>query len=182
MRRSLQVTLAVALASALWVSMHDGEATVEPTKSSGPSASAQGSGHRSPSRSVSAPASTTPVEKADLSQLPVEIAAWRQREPIGLKSGKELGAWAASLPPPPPPLASAKTAEPPPPPQAPRFPHPWVGRFNDMAVVSGPRSTWVLAPGQVVDGVWRVDTIDEHRMQLTFLPLKQAQTVVMQTP
>lgn len=182
MRRSLKLALVVALASALWGSAHDGDSTVEPVKSSGHATSGRGEREaRAPAARSVAPA-TSASAMADLSQLPLAISEWRQREPIGLKSGKELGAWAPSLPPPPPRPVAAQTAEPPPPPQAPRFPHPWVGRFNDMAVVSGPRSTWVLAPGQVVDGVWRVDTIEERRMQLTYLPLKQAQTVVMQTP
>jgi hypothetical protein len=67
-------------------------------------------------------------------------------------------------------------------PKAPRFPHAWVGRFNDMVVVAGPQSTWVLAEGQVIEGQWRVDQIRDRQMQLTYLPFQQVQTVAMQTP
>jgi hypothetical protein len=57
-----------------------------------------------------------------------------------------------------------------------------VGRFNDQAVISGTHSTWVLAPGQVFDGQWRVEQINGRNMQVTYLPLKQVQTVAMQSP
>lgn len=72
---------------------------------------------------------------------------------------------------------------PPPPPMAPRFPHAWVGRFNDeavnRAVLSGPQSTWVVRAGDVLEGQWRVDAIQDRRMTLTYLPLNQQQTVGM---
>ncbi|HET8869951.1 MAG TPA: hypothetical protein VFM48_05865 [Aquabacterium sp.] len=183
MRRSLQVSLAIALASTLWISLHDGEATVEPAKAGKHTSDSVGGDTEVRRRGKSSePSAVVRQDKGDLTQLPVTIVAWKQREPIGLKSSQEMQAWAASLPPPPPPQPVAQRTEPPPPPQAPRFSHPWVGRFNDLAVVAGPQSTWVLAPGQVIDGVWRVDSIQERRMQLTYLPLNQAQTVVMQNP
>jgi len=77
---------------------------------------------------------------------------------------------------------------------APRFPHAWVGRFNDeaspgaasqpapataRAILAGPSSTWVVAVGDVIEGQWRVDQIQERQMRLTYLPLQQSQTVAM---
>jgi len=47
------------------------------------------------------------------------------------------------------------------------------------AVVAGPSSTWVLKEGDVIEGQWRVDRIDNHTMLLTYLPLKLPQTVAM---
>ena len=81
---------------------------------------------------------------------------------------------------------------------APRFPHAWVGRFNDesvaaaasgasgvaaqpvqRAILNGPETTWVVRAGDVIEGQWRVDRIQDRTMSLTYLPLKQQQTVVM---
>lgn len=117
--------------------------------------------------------------------------------------------WRSMQPPPPPPPPRVATVEaPPPPPMAPRFPHSWVGRFNDetsddaiatsvavaaasgasapaapqkvvRAVLAGPQNTWVVRAGDVIDGQWRVDRIQDRTMSLTYLPLQQQQTVVM---
>jgi hypothetical protein len=47
------------------------------------------------------------------------------------------------------------------------------------AVVTGPVSTWVLQSGDVIEGQWRIDRIQERTMSVTYLPLQQQQTVVM---
>jgi hypothetical protein len=68
---------------------------------------------------------------------------------------------------------------------APAFPHRWLGRMNDeapalnRAIVAGPQSTWVVREGDVIEGQWRVDKIQDRSMQLTYLPLQQSQTVTM---
>jgi len=106
-------------------------------------------------------------------------------------------AW-RSVQPPPPPRTAVVDAGPPPAPTAPPFPHAWVGRFNDeavavaasgasapasqviaRAVLAGPQSTWVVRAGDVIEGQWRIDRIQDRTMSLTYLPLKQQQTVVM---
>ena len=187
MRQPIWIALIVALAATLWAGAHEGGDTVEPVKSSGASASparsAKGSGHEGASHRVAAVSVQPAASRVSLT-LAQDIAAWKQREPLGLKPESELKAWGPSLAPPPviKPVTKVVDAAPPPPPQAPRFPHQWVGRFNDMAVVAGPNSTWVLAAGQVIDGQWRIDQIQDRRMQLTYLPFQQAQTVAMQTP
>jgi len=92
-------------------------------------------------------------------------------------------AWDSVLPPPPPVVKASVEA--PPPPVAPPFPHQWLGRFNDetppvpRAVVSGPQSTWVVRAGDVIEGQWRVDRIQDRTMTLTYLPLQQVQTIAM---
>lgn len=184
MRKPLWLALALALGATLWVALQDDGGTVEAVKSSGASASpaatrgAEPAPVRAPAASSASAASAAISPAPDLAR---DIAAWKQREPIGLKPESELRAWGASRPPPPPEVKVAQLA-PPPPPQAPRFPHAWVGRFNDMAVVSGAQTTWVLAEGQVIEGQWRVEHIRDRQMQLIYLPLNQAQTVAMQTP
>lgn len=111
---------------------------------------------------------------------------------------KPVPAWDSSRPPSPlPKLRAAEDALPPPPPMAPRFPHAWVGRFNDespgppasvaeapsvavaRAVLTGPLHTWVVRAGDVIEGQWRIDRIQDRTMSLTYLPLQQQQTVVM---
>ena len=73
---------------------------------------------------------------------------------------------------------------------APPFPHTWVGRFNDepssvstavvpRAVLVGAHSTWVVRTGDVIEGQWRIDLIQDRSMRLTYLPLQQQQTVAM---
>lgn len=47
------------------------------------------------------------------------------------------------------------------------------------AVLAGPQNTWVVRAGDVIEGQWRVDRIQDRTMSLTYLPLKQQQTVVM---
>ena len=188
MNKPLMMTLVASLTATLWAATHEGGETVDAVKSSGASSSPARSSSRSAPNAVSREHAVAPDRLAAASQPSVnlvqDISAWKQREPIGLKPQGELKAWGPSLPPPPPPPPVSKQVVhvEPPPPQAPRFPHQWVGRFNDMAVVSGPQQTWVVAQGQVIDGQWRVDQIRDRQMQLTYLPFKQAQTVAMRTP
>jgi len=113
--------------------------------------------------------------------------AWQARAdtaaaaPTG--AGPQASAWSAVAPPvppviqPPPPRETVVVT--PPVPTAPRFPHAWVGRFNDGAVLSGADTTWVVRAGDVIEGQWRVDRVDERRMSLTYLPLNLPQQVVM---
>ncbi|TAK88738.1 MAG: hypothetical protein EPO09_17735 [Aquabacterium sp.] len=115
------------------------------------------------------------------------------------QSFKPALAWASTAPPPQPPIrqrVEEVAPPPPPPPMAPRFPHAWVGRFNDdaplqaassasapppvaRAVLTSPQSTWVVRVGDVIEGQWRIDRIQDRTMSLTYLPLQQQQTVVM---
>lgn len=128
---------------------------------------------------------------------------WQQRhETQASLEGRpqSVAAWAGVNPPPPPAPPRPQVEEappPPPPPMAPRFPHAWVGRFNDedapqaagasapvqanvaRAVLSSPQSTWVVRVGDVIEGQWRIDRIQDRTMSLTYLPLQQQQTVVM---
>lgn len=47
------------------------------------------------------------------------------------------------------------------------------------AVLAGPVATWVVKEGDVIEGQWRVDRIQDRTMRLTYLPLQQSQTVSM---
>lgn len=125
------------------------------------------------------------------------VTQWQARlARTGASRAGEPDAWRSVQPPPP--RAAVADPGPPPAPTAPPFPHAWVGRFNDeavamaasgasapasqviaRAVLAGPQSTWVVRAGDVIEGQWRIDRIQDRTMSLTYLPLKQQQTVVM---
>lgn len=132
------------------------------------------------------------------------VRRWQQRGPVQDgdvatdRSFRTGLAWASTVPPAPPPIRqrAEEVDSPPTPPMAPRFPHAWVGRFNDdaplqaassasapppvaRAVLTSPQSTWVVRAGDVIEGQWRIDRIQDRTMSLTYLPLQQQQTVVM---
>jgi hypothetical protein len=78
---------------------------------------------------------------------------------------------AAPKPPPPPP--------PPPPPQAPPLPFAYMGRWieNGATIVYLQRQNqnYVVRQGDTLDGVYRVESIDDNAMVLTYLPLGKRQ-------
>ena len=82
--------------------------------------------------------------------------------------------WAPPPPPPPPP-------EPPPAPVAPPFPYEYMGKLLEDGVLTaffmqGNRVISIKS-GDTVDSVYRVDQMTGEQMNLTFIPLKQAQVV-----
>jgi len=205
MRTTLMIGLAAVLGATLWLSSQDegdgGADAVEVVTSRRPADAAPATpGTTSPNAAPPAAPALPPAAAVQASgQASVQAAlqsglsGWlaRRTEAATLPPARPMtaatpSAWSAQLPPPPP--APRRVAqEAPPPPMAPRFPHAWVGRFNDesasrplqRAVVSGPVSTWVVSAGDVIEGQWRVDRIQGHTMSLTYLPLQQSQIVSM---
>lgn len=174
MRPPMLIGLILALALTAWVALHGDDSTVEPVR--------QGAG---PERHGSAPAVKRPVKADDdqAKRLVASVAQWQSRQPLPPLPKDTVLPWDSQRPPPAPLPEVVSIA--PPPPMAPLFPHAWVGRFNDpasRAIVSGADSTWVVAVGDVIDGQWRVDQIQERQMSLTYLPLQQRQTVAMKAP
>lgn len=174
MRPPMLIGLILALALTGWVALQGDDSTVEPAR--------QGAG---PDRRGGAPAVKRSVKTDDdqARRLVQSVAQWQSRQPL-LPLTPDAGMpWASQRPPPPPPVETVSAV--PPPPTAPPFPHAWVGRFNDSAnraIVAGTDSTWVVAVGDVIDGQWRIDQIQERQMSLTYLPLQQHQTVAMKAP
>lgn len=80
-----------------------------------------------------------------------------------------------------PPASAAAPPVPPPPPRAPSFPYTYVGGLldNDVRTAFFEKSERVVAlkTGDTVDGVYRVDQMNDKQMQLTYLPLSQRLTV-----
>jgi hypothetical protein len=84
--------------------------------------------------------------------------------------------WTPPPPPPPPP-------EPPPPPSAPPLPFSFLGKHfgeGEWSVFLGWQGhTKIVKQGDVIDGAYRVDAIAPPVMTLTFLALKQQQTLAI---
>ena len=197
MRKPLLIGLAGVLGLTLWLSSQDeGDGEIEVLTRQGAPAAAPppADAALSPPEAASAPVGRArqPGQAAStdgwIRQAMLEgVQGWRRRrtEAAALPPERPMtssapSAWASQQPPPPPPPpkgASASAL------MAPRFPHNWVGRVNDdavqRAVLTGAVNTWVVRAGDVIEGQWRIDRIQERTMTLTYLPLAQSQTVSM---
>ncbi len=189
MNRKLMAALAAVLAATLYLQTQEDDTLL--------AAREPGAAPRAPGGEpgASAPrAARGPEGRADLAPWAAEALvdgarAWqrRQREALATvpiaRAGSGPSAWSAAQPPAPVVIRAPEPAETvviaPPAPVAPRFPHQWVGRFNDGAVLSSPEATWVVRAGDVIEGQWRVERVDERRMSLTYLPLNLPQQIVM---
>lgn len=207
MRPPLLIALAVALGATLWLQQGEDTSGVELAERRGASrtqpadrsaaAGRADTSTRHAGQSGEAHAPRTRAERAPEAAgawLVERVQVWRARRaeveslpPARAMTMATPSAWAAALPPPPPPPKVDRSAQAEP--VAPPFPHQWVGRFDDeasvgskpvrRAVISGPVSTWVAREGDVIEGQWRVDQIQDRLMRLTYLPLQQSQTVAM---
>lgn len=80
------------------------------------------------------------------------------------------------VPPPPPPPA------PPPPPTAPPLPYTYVGKILEpqgklTIFIARGETMHMVKPGETLDGIYSVDTIDNGRLTLTYLPLNIKQYI-----
>lgn len=184
MRKPLLIGLAGVLGLTLWLSSQEADDGIEVMTRQGPPGSAPASAPTPRER----PAGNTADTSAWIRQAMLEGAqGWARRRtqaaslpPERPMTSSMPSAWSAQqLPPPPPPPQGASSSAP----VAPRFPHSWVGRVNDdavqRAVLAGTVNTWVVRAGDVIEGQWRIDRIQERTMTLTYLPLAQSQTVSM---
>lgn len=85
--------------------------------------------------------------------------------------------WVVAAPPPPP----APPPGPPPPPSAPPLPLRWLGRLDDATTVKAflqkGEQVYTVGVGEVIDGTYRVDSIQAGQMVLMYLPLSIPQTL-----
>ena len=184
MRPPMLIALALALAVTAWMAFQEDDGAVQPV-SRDSARRTEASPSSSPSKRAAAPARSASQATASApTQLLVHsVAQWQSRQALKPWSPGEGNPWASQQPPPPPPVQTVATE--PPPPMAPPFPHAWVGRFNDdqqRAIVASQDQTWVVAVGDVIEGQWRVDQIQERQMSLTYLPLRQRQSIAMKAP
>ena len=82
------------------------------------------------------------------------------------------------IPPPPPPLPPYVS---PPPPQAPALPFGYMGRWQEAGQTTYylERGTLPVSvrPGQVLDGVWRLEPVSGGVLNFTYLPLNQTRSL-----
>lgn len=106
------------------------------------------------------------------------------RTPITGSSSKDPFAARGWLPPPPPPPppAALPPPPPPPPPQAPPVPFRFVGLIEEKsakpaAFIAKGDALFVVHVGDVVDTNYRVESFNSAQVVVTYLPLKQRQTI-----
>ncbi|RZL11474.1 MAG: hypothetical protein EOP40_02460 [Rubrivivax sp.] len=144
---------------------------------------APGDRPRAATASAGADRTTAGTQVQDRRNLLAALTAWqasRTQRALPAPDALSRQAWASQQPPLPPPAPAEPTE--PAEPVAPPFPYAWVGRYLDprpRAIIAGPTGAWVKASGDVLEGQWRIDAIDERHMTLTYLPLGQSQTVAM---
>lgn len=88
----------------------------------------------------------------------------------------------APPPPPPPPAAVAAVRAPPPAPAAPPLPFRFVGMLEQKsdkptAFLANGEALHVVHVGDVIDGTYRIESLSPAKVVVTYLPLKQQQTL-----
>jgi hypothetical protein len=169
-------SLALTLAAVQWVDGNE-----EPVRKSKPTASSSSSSAATPAPKparAAAPKAEVPAAELDLARL------------VRARGGSSADAFAPRNWEPPPRKLSAKeaamaAAPPPPPPQAPPLPFVYVGMLADaerttVFLSQGSRDIAVRT-GETIDGTYRVDNVRADRIELTYLPLKQRQTLSLGT-
>jgi hypothetical protein len=101
------------------------------------------------------------------------------REPWPALGAGVVSAWVP--PPPPAPRAAAPAASVPALVPPPAFPYQWLGQLEEDGRVriflASARATHAASPGDVLDAQWRVDGIQNGRLQLTWLATQTAVSV-----
>lgn len=180
MKPILWVALAAALAATAYVSIQEGdevEAVTRGSAADAPDPSARDGRPKAPT-SRQAPSAEADLQARSKVHLVQSVSLWQARLQPSTPVRALSTAWSSQQPPPPPPEPVLA----PPPPRAPAFPHAWVGRYIDdqpRAIINGPTTTWVVKVGDVIEGQWRVDRIQDRQLQLTYLPLQQTLSVAM---
>jgi hypothetical protein len=135
------------------------------------------------SRAASTPA-PAPASTSAGSTLSSDVVILRLEPRETLLSGEAHGEGATAFgaqnwnPPPPPPLPPQKLP-PPPPPMAPALPFAYLGKAVSNGewevFLSRGDQTLIVRNKMVIDGMYRVESIDPPGLTLTYLPLKQVQ-------
>lgn len=186
--------LGAVLAATVWLQWQstDEGATEASDLLAEPAPRSAQAGNPSTARAPVAASGATPSAASGPAASQVLVQAMAQRDALQARlsapaSSRTPPLWLVAEPPPPP--RPTRQAETPPAPVAPRFPHIWVGRLDDepapgvpavqRAVLQSPRGVWVVRAGDVIENTWRIERIQARALQLTYLPLGQAQTVTL---
>jgi hypothetical protein len=135
--------------------------------------------HARLAHAASAPAASASHAPATPSE---KLAALRK--PMSLESRSNPFAVSSWLPPPPPVVQAPP--EPPPPPTAPPMPYVYLGKLDGST--AKPRiflrngdQLLIVSQGEVVDGQYKVESVSDVDIVLTYLPLNQRQVISMQS-
>ncbi len=94
--------------------------------------------------------------------------------------------WQPPAPVPVPVPAAPLQAAPPAPPSAPPLPFRFLGRYRDgeqqLAMLAGGDKLYLVAPGDTIEGTYRVDRVAGPAIALTYLPLMLTQTLATGDP
>lgn len=170
-RMGLFATLAVALGWSAWLAINDPADEADTIELARPDAG-QRAPRTGPSVPPRAPAGMPDSAAAPRPPAPVGTPRLAQAD-VNLFPGQT---WYVPPPPPPPP-----PYVPPPPPQAPALPYTYMGRWQENG-----ETIWYLVRGslplpvrngQVLDGVWRLDTARAGMLDFTYLPLNQTRSL-----
>lgn len=104
------------------------------------------------------------------------------RKPLSLESTNNPFAASSWLPPPPPVEVPPAPTVRPSPPAAPPVPFAYVGELNAKSAkpqvfLSNADQLLIVSPGDVIDGQYRVESVTDADVVLTYLPLSQRQVV-----
>ena len=136
------------------------------------------------SRAAARPVRSTPTVVADGSASTAVMALEPRQRLIG---GAHQGTGnvlfgSQNWEPPPAPIKAVKPA-PAPPPSAPPLPFTYLGKQNEDGVwqvfLARGEQTFIVREASIVEGLYRVDAIKPPQLSLTYLPLKQAQTLTI---
>lgn len=166
-----RILLAAALAIAAWLALF------------GDKTPAGGIAEPVARASVQTTKNSTPVQETKPSHEPVILALQARDTLIGGaaadKPANGLFDSQSWTPPPPPPPKPA----PPPPPTAPPLPFTYLGKkFEDgtwEVYLSQDEQTLIVRAQSIINGVYRVESIQPPTLSLTYLPLNQTQTITI---
>lgn len=143
-------------------------------------------GHRSDrtaAKPATADAQAQPATGTDGPTPRARLAALRP--PLSPESENDPFTVLSWLPPPPPPPRQLRRPQPAPPPSAPALPFVYLGMLNpetakpQVFISSGDRLL-IVSPGDVIDGVYRFESIAATEARFTYLPLNQRQVMSVQ--
>lgn len=162
-RRSILFTaLAGVAAWSVWLALNEPATEKNPIELAKPVARAN---HSAPAVTGTAPAVTPEKPRETAPRLALSRANLFPEQ-----------TWFIPPPPPPPP-----PYVPPPPPQAPALPFSYMGRWQqaDQTTYYLMRGLLPVSvrPGQVLEGVWRLETVANGMLNFTYLPLKQTRSL-----
>ncbi|SIT45858.1 conserved hypothetical protein [Paraburkholderia piptadeniae] len=132
---------------------------------------------KAPGKTANAASTATPLVSHAADTLGARLAALRK--PMSLESRNNPFAASSWLPPPP---VVQAPPEPPPPPTAPPMPYVYLGKLDGSTLkprvfLSSGDQLLIVSQGEIVDGQYRVESISDGDVVLTYLPLNQKQVI-----